>query len=63
MRVLVAALVLAAGTARAMDVVPLTLDRVVERAGSVVHGIVTQVSSGRDETGLPATWVSLEVLE
>ncbi len=46
-----------------MDVIPMTLDRVVDRSGQIVHGTVTSVVSGRDESGLPATWVSVAVME
>lgn len=49
--------------ARAMDAVPLSLDALVDRAGSVVHAQVAEVVSGRDADGIPATWVTLDVVE
>lgn len=39
----------------------LTLDRITREAARVVHATVTDVHSGRDESGLPATWVTLSV--
>src|ERR1700752_1234667 len=37
------------------------LDEVTSKAGRIVHGTVTNVRSDRDESGMPATWVTLEV--
>ena len=39
----------------------LSLEAVTAEAGHIVHGTVTDVRSGRDERGIPATWVTLEV--
>ena len=41
----------------------LTLDRITRAAARVVHATVTDVRSGRDESGLPATWVTLSVAQ
>jgi hypothetical protein len=41
----------------------LELPKMAESAGRVVHGTVTAVDSGRDERGLPATWVTIRVAE
>lgn len=60
---LVAVLVGTAGPAAAMDVLPLALEQVVERAGEIVHGTVVEVAPGRDAGGLPATWVTVAVAE
>jgi hypothetical protein len=65
-RRLAAALVLAAGLAvraQAMDVLPLGLEEVVDRAGDVVHGTVVEVAPGRDADGVAATWVTVAVAE
>lgn len=39
----------------------LPLEEITHRAASVVQGTVTQVRVGRDESGLPGTWITLEV--
>ena len=52
-----------AGSSPAMDVRRLGFDEVVERADCIVHGTVSSVASGRDEAGIPATWVTLAVAE
>lgn len=49
--------------AGAMDAVRLPFERVVDGAGTIVRGTVTAVVSGRDERGLPATWVTMDVQE
>jgi hypothetical protein len=57
------ALVLAlAGTAAGTSVPRLSLDRIAHDADRIVYGTVTDVRSGRDEAGLPATWVTLSVV-
>jgi hypothetical protein len=61
-----AALVLIASMARpgrAMDVLPLALDEVVDRAGAIVHGTVVDVAPGRDADGVAATWITVEIAE
>ena len=40
---------------------PMSLERVAQEAGRIVHGTVVEVRSDRDESGLPATWVTLAV--
>jgi len=37
------------------------LERVTHEAARIAQGTVTEVRSGRDESGLPATWVTLAV--
>ena len=41
----------------------LPLEAVVARAARIVHGTVVEVQSGRDDVGLPSTWVTLDVAE
>jgi hypothetical protein len=48
--------------ARATVVVRKPLARVAREAGRIVHGTVTAVRVGRDEAGLPATWITLAVV-
>jgi hypothetical protein len=60
-RAALAAVLVVVATAHATDVVPMPFARVVAGAGTIVHGTVTAVRSGRDEAGLPATWVTLAV--
>jgi len=38
------------------------LDQVTRKAVRIVHGTVSRVYSGYDESGLPATWISLTVM-
>jgi len=52
-----------AGPGRAMDVLPLALDDVVDRAGAIVHGTVVEVAPGRDADGVVVTWITIEVAE
>lgn len=52
-----------AAPARAMDVLPLGFDELVDRAARIVHGTVREVTSGRDADGIPATWITLDVAE
>jgi len=42
-------------------VVPLSLARVTGLAARIVQATVLEVRSGRDESGLPATWITLAV--
>lgn len=39
----------------------LPLDRVAAEAESIVHARVVDVQPGRDESNLPATWITLDV--
>src|SRR2546428_6621847 len=39
----------------------MALARVTDVAARIVHGTVLEVRSGRDESGLPATWITLAV--
>lgn len=41
----------------------LTLDQTVQRAERIVYATVTALHSGRDEVGLPATWVTLQIAQ
>jgi hypothetical protein len=50
-----------AAPARATTVLRLPLALIAADAGRIVHGTVVDVREGRDETGLPATWVTLDV--
>jgi len=62
--VLVAAASVIVGVARAeatMLLQRMSLESVTAEAGRIVHGTVTDVRSGRDERGIPATWVTLDV--
>jgi hypothetical protein len=47
--------------AEATVVLRLPLARVTREAGRIVHGTVVEVRAGRDDAGLPATWVTLAV--
>jgi len=56
------AAVLAATSAGAMTVArELTLDETVRGADRIVHATVTNVRTGRDASGLAATWVTFDV--
>jgi hypothetical protein len=58
-----AALTLAFATgAPATMVARMALDGVTREAARIVHATVVDVHSGRDESGLPATWVTLDVV-
>lgn len=46
-----------------MDVLPLRFDDVVARAARIVHGTVRNVAAGRDADGIPATWITFDVVE
>jgi hypothetical protein len=39
----------------------MALDEVTSKAARIVHGTVTNIRSGRDESGMPATWITLDV--
>ena len=45
-----------------MMVKRLSLVDVTHAAARIVHGIVVEVRSDRDETGLPATWITFAVV-
>ena len=47
----------------AVDVLPLAFDDVIARAARIVHGTVRAVASGRDADGVPATWITVDVVE
>jgi hypothetical protein len=53
----------AAGAHASMMVKPMTLDEVTAEAQHVVHAVVTDVASGRDEHGVPATWTTFAVVD
>ena len=60
---LAAALTLAiAARAPATMVTRMALDGVTREAARIVHATVVAVRSGRDQSGLPATWVTLDVV-
>src|SRR5690349_194699 len=44
-----------------MQLQRMSLDAVTAEAGRIVHGTVVDVRSARDERGIPATWVTLDV--
>jgi hypothetical protein len=48
--------------ARATVVAPMSLERVTREASRIVRATVADVRSGRDATGLPATWVTIETI-
>ncbi len=56
-----ALIVATAGTTSAAMVAPLRLADVTHEAAYVVHATVLAVRSGRDQSGLPATWITLAV--
>lgn len=57
------ALILATGAAaRAAMVQRMSLEQVAHEAARIVHATVVEVRSGRDESGLPATWITLAVV-
>ena len=39
----------------------MALEQVTHEAARIVHGTVVDVRSGRDDSGLPATWITLAV--
>ena len=45
----------------ATSVQRLTLDQTVQRAERIVHATVGEMHSGRDQAGLPATWITLQI--
>ena len=61
--VLVSFLILIAPTsvAHATSLQRLSLDNIVRESGRIVHATVIAVRSARDESGLPATWITLTV--
>ncbi len=57
-------LLLAPMSARAtMLVKPMALDQITRQAVRIVHGTVTDIRLGRDQSGLPATWMQLAVAQ
>jgi hypothetical protein len=59
---LVWALVLAAAGWAVADTSPrMPRERIVRTAARIVHGTVVEVSEGRDASGTPSTWVTLDV--
>jgi hypothetical protein len=58
----VATLLAATGMVRAATVQRMSLGEVTHEAARIVHATVTAVHSGRDESGLPATWITLSVI-
>jgi hypothetical protein len=42
---------------------PMTLEEVTAESQHVVHAVVTSVTSGRDESGVPSTWTTFAVAE
>src|SRR5205823_10375482 len=61
---LAAAVALAAAVpAGATSVVRLPLARVAGGAARIVHATVVDVRTGRDDAGLPATWIALDVAQ
>jgi hypothetical protein len=60
---LAAGIVATATVSHATSVQHLTLDQTVQRAERIVHATVTEMHSGRDDAGLPATWITLHVAQ
>jgi hypothetical protein len=60
---IVLTLLLAVRAHATMMVKPMTLDEVTAESQHVMHAIVTNVVSGRDEAGVPSTWTTLDVVE
>jgi hypothetical protein len=50
-----------AGAVRAAVVARLSLAAVTQEAAHIIQGTVLDVRSGRDESGLPSTWITLAV--
>jgi len=50
-----------AGSARGTMVARLPLDRIARDADRIVQGTVVAVQAARDEAGLPATWITVDV--
>ena len=48
---------------QATSVQRLTLEQAVHRADRIVQATVTEMHSGRDEAGLPATWITLRIAQ
>lgn len=57
-----ALLVASAASTHGTMVERLSLEHVVREAARIVHATVAEVRSGRDESGLPATWITLDVI-
>jgi len=56
-----ALLALAAPVAATMLVQRLPLARVTRAAARIVHGRIVAVDVGRDDSGLPATWITVDI--
>ena len=56
-----AALVLLTANAEALSLRRLTLAERVAESGRIVHGTVVEAVGGRDEAGIPATWITVDV--
>src|SRR5262249_47327516 len=56
-------LVLCPPALHALMVARLSLAEVTQQAARIVHATVSGVRSGRDDTGLPATWITLTVVQ
>jgi len=55
-------LVLAVGERSMAETSPrMSRERIVRSAARIVHGTVVDVSEGRDASGAPSTWVTLDV--
>jgi len=57
----VLALIVLVAPARATMVERMALDRIARDAARIVQATVVEVHSGRDESGMPATWITLAV--
>ena len=58
-----ALLVVLAAPAAAMTVLPLDLPAMTDAAARIFVGRVERVATGRDASGLPATWTTFAVVE
>ncbi len=57
----VVSVVTAAGGADALTLRQMTLGEQVHEAGDIVHGVVAAVATSPDESGILATWVTVDV--
>jgi hypothetical protein len=46
-----------------MMVTRMSLERVTLEADRIVHATIVDVQPGRDDTGLPATWITVDAVE
>jgi len=56
-----AILLLSVSSLHALSLRSMTLAEQVSEAGRIVHGVVVETSSGRDESGISATWITVAV--